>query len=120
VAIGVRERAYRARFDEIFTPAELKRIIAAFQSKYGKVEYEENTPIRGSLVICDRAIYAVAAAFASIFLYIGLRFSWSIALATVAPIFQDILIVSAIFLCSNSRLTLRISLPADHRGVLPE
>ncbi len=99
VAIGGNKNEHiAARFDEILQPAELKRIIAAFQSKYGK------SGIRGkhrrSSVARDfatRAIYAVAAAFVSIFLYIGLRFSWSIALATVVPIFQDILIVSAIF-----------------------
>lgn len=87
-----------ARFDEILKPEELKRIISAFQSSYTKVEYEENTAdpaIAHDFV--TRAIYAVLAAFASILLFIGLRFSWSIALATVVPIFHDILIVSAIF-----------------------
>ena len=99
VAIGGKENEHiAARFDEILQPAELKRIIAAFQSKYAKVEYEENTADPGiARDFATRAIYAVAAAFASIFLYIGLRFSWSIALATVVPIFHDILIVSAIF-----------------------
>ncbi len=99
VAIGGKENEHiAARFDEILQPAELKRIIAAFQSKYGKVEYEENTADPGvARDFATRAIYAVAAAFVSIFLYIGLRFSWSIALATVVPILQDILIVSAIF-----------------------
>ena len=87
-----------ARFDEILKPEELKRIIAAFQSSYTKVEYEENTADPAiAHEFATKAIYAVAAAFVSILLFIGLRFSWSIALATVVPIFHDILIVSAIF-----------------------
>ena len=99
VAIGGKNNEHiAARFDEILQPAELKRIIAAFQSTYRKVEYEENTADPGvARDFATRAIYAVVAAFASIALYIGLRFSWSIALATVAPIFHDILIVSALF-----------------------
>jgi preprotein translocase SecF subunit len=99
VAIGGKGNEHiAARFDEILQPAELKRIIAAFQAKYQKVEYEENTADPGvAHDFATRAIYAVAAAFVSILLYIGLRFSWSIALATLAPIFHDILIVSAIF-----------------------
>jgi len=99
VAIGGKnEEHIAARFDQILQPVELKRIIAAFQSTYGKVEYEENTANPGvARDFATRAIYAVIAAFVSIALYIGFRFSWSIALATIVPIFQDILVVSAIF-----------------------
>jgi len=99
VAIGGKENAHiAARFDEILQPAALKQIIGAFQSSYSKVEYEENTADPGvAHDFATRAIYAVVAAFFSILLYIGLRFSWPIALATVAPIFHDILMVSALF-----------------------
>ena len=99
VAIGGKNNEHiAARFDEILQPVELKRIIAAFQSTYRKVEYEENTADPGvARDFATRAIYAVIAAFVSITLYIGFRFSWSIALATVMPIFHDILLVSAIF-----------------------
>ena len=98
-AVGGKERAYRARFDEILQPAELQRIIAAFQATYCKVsKYEENTADPAvARDFATRAIYAVAPAFVSILLFIGLRFSWSIALATVVPILHDILIVSALF-----------------------
>ena len=99
VAVGGKDNEHvAARFDEILKPAELKRIISAFQSTYRKVEYEENTADPGiARDFATRAIYAIIAAFASITLYIGFRFSWSIALATAVPILQDILVVSAIF-----------------------
>ena len=99
VAVGGAQNSHIAvRFDEVLKPAELKQVISAFQGKYSSVEYEENTADPGvARDFAHRAIYAVLAAFASIALYIGLRFSWSIALATVLPIVQDILIVSAIF-----------------------
>jgi len=99
VAIGGKNNEHiAARFDGIVKPAELKQLIAAFQSTYRKVEYEENTADPGvARDFATRALYAVMAAFASITLYIGFRFSWSIALATVVPIFLDILLVSAIF-----------------------
>ncbi len=99
VAIGGKNNEHiAARFDGIVKPAELKQIIAAFQATYHTVEYEENTADPGvARDFATRALYAVIAAFASITLYIGFRFSWSIALATVAPIFLDILLVSAIF-----------------------
>ncbi len=99
VAIGGKDNTHiAARFDAIVKPAELKRIISAFQSHYRRVEYEENTADPGvARDFATRAIYAIVAAFTSILLYIGFRFSWSIALATVAPIVHDVLIVSAMF-----------------------
>jgi preprotein translocase SecF subunit len=99
VAVGGAENKHIAvRFDEVLKPTDLKQIIAAFKGKYQSVEYEENTADPGvARDFATRAIYAVIAAFASIALYIGLRFSWAIALATLLPIVQDILIVSAIF-----------------------
>ena len=99
VAIGGNGNEHiAARFDEILKPEQLKDVIAAFRSTYGKVEYEENTADPGvARDFATRSIYAVAAAFASILIYIGLRFSWAIALATVVPILHDMMIVSAIF-----------------------
>ncbi|MCP1445460.1 preprotein translocase SecF subunit [Pseudomonas sp. GGS8] len=99
VAVGGAQNQHIAvRFDEVLKPADLKQIIAAFKGKYQTVEYEENTADPGvARDFATRAIYAVIAAFASIAIYIGLRFSWAIALATLLPIIQDILIVSAIF-----------------------
>ena len=99
VAVGGAQNQHIAvRFDEVLKPADLKQIIAAFKGKYQSVEYEENTADPGvARDFATRAIYAVIAAFASIAIYIGLRFSWAIALATLLPIVQDILIVSAIF-----------------------
>jgi preprotein translocase SecF subunit len=99
VAVGGAQNQHIAvRFDEVLKPAELKQIISAFKGKYQSVEYEENTADPGvARDFATRAIYAVIAAFASIAIYIGLRFSWAIALATLLPIVQDILIVSAIF-----------------------
>lgn len=100
VAIGGKNNEHiAARFDEILKPAELKKIIGAFQVKYGDhVVYEENTADPGvAREFALHAIYAVVAAFISIALYIGFRFSWSIAFATVVPIFHDIALVSAIF-----------------------
>jgi preprotein translocase SecF subunit len=99
VAVGGAQNQHIAvRFDEVLKPADLKQIITAFKGKYQTVEYEENTADPGvARDFATRAIYAVIAAFASIAIYIGLRFSWAIALATLLPIVQDILIVSAIF-----------------------
>ncbi|GLK90780.1 protein translocase subunit SecF [Pseudomonas turukhanskensis] len=99
VAVGGAQNTHIAvRFDEVLKPAELKQVITAFQGKYHSVEYEENTADPGvARDFAHRAIYAVFAAFLSIAVYIGLRFSWAIALATLLPIVQDILIVSAIF-----------------------
>jgi preprotein translocase SecF subunit len=99
VAIGGKNDEHIAtRFDEILKPEALKRIIGAFKSQYTHVEYEENTADPGvAHEFVVRAIYAVLAAFAGIALYIGLRFSWAIALATVAPILHDLLAVTALF-----------------------
>lgn len=99
VAIGGEKNDHiAARFDEILKPESLKSIIAAFQSHYTKVEYEENTADPGvAREFARRAVYAVIAAFLAIALYIGWRFSWSIAVATVLPIAHDVLLVSAIF-----------------------
>jgi preprotein translocase SecF subunit len=100
VAIGGKDNEHiAARFDEILKPIELKAIIGAFQAKYGEhVVYEENTADPGvAREFALHAIYAIVAAFLSIALYIGLRFSWSIAFATVVPIIHDVLLVSAIF-----------------------
>ncbi|MEB0005128.1 MULTISPECIES: protein translocase subunit SecF [unclassified Pseudomonas] len=95
---GAQNEHIAARFDEVLKPAELKQVISAFQAKYQKVEYEENTADPGiARDFATRAIYAVLAAFISITLYIGLRFSWAIAVATVLPIILDLLFVSAVF-----------------------
>lgn len=95
---GTQNEHIAARFDEVLKPAELKQVISAFQTKYQKVEYEENTADPGiARDFATRAIYAVLAAFISITLYIGLRFSWAIAVATVLPIILDLLFVSAVF-----------------------
>ncbi|MHC8333650.1 protein translocase subunit SecF [Pseudomonas sp. LB3P25] len=95
---GAQNQHIAVRFDEVLKPADLKQIITAFKGQYQSVEYEENTADPGvARDFATRAIYAVIAAFASIAIYIGLRFSWAIALATLLPIVQDILIVSAVF-----------------------
>ncbi len=100
VAIGGKDEDHiAARFDEVLKPADLKAIISAFKGKYGdQVVYEENTADPGvAREFATHALFAVLAAFASIALYIGVRFSWPIAIATVVPIFHDVLLVSAVF-----------------------
>ncbi|SDI18836.1 protein translocase subunit SecF [Pseudomonas panipatensis] len=95
---GARNEHIAARFDEVLKPGELKAIISAFQRQYQKVEYEENTADPGvARAFASHALYAMLAAFASILIYIGLRFSWSVALAATLPIVLDILLVSALF-----------------------
>jgi protein-export SecD/SecF family membrane protein len=60
--------------------------------------YEENTADPGvARDFAVKAIYAILAACISIVMYIGVRFSWSAALAILVSIIHDILIVSAIF-----------------------
>lgn len=87
-----------ARFDEVLKPAELKAIIGAFQQRYSKVEYEENTADPGvARDFANRALLAIVIALLSISLYLSLRFNWCMALATCVPIVLDILLVSAIF-----------------------
>ncbi|MEI6834698.1 MAG: protein translocase subunit SecF [bacterium] len=100
VAIGGKNNEHiAARFDEILKPADLNKIIEAFKAKYdNKVVYEENTADPGvAQQFAKRAIYALVAAFLSIFLFIGIRFSWPIAVATIIPIAHDTMLVSAIF-----------------------
>ncbi|MEI8026712.1 MAG: protein translocase subunit SecF [Pseudomonadota bacterium] len=100
VAIGGESNGHiAARFDEILKPADLNKIIEAFKTKYeNKVVYEENTADPGvAQQFARRAVYALVAAFLSIFLFIGFRFSWPIAFATIVPIAHDTMLVSAIF-----------------------
>lgn len=99
VSIGGKNNQHIAvRFDEILKPNELQKIISAFQAKYGNIVYEENTADPGvARDFAIKAIYAILAACLSILIYIGIRFSWSAALAIIASIIHDILIVSAIF-----------------------
>lgn len=99
LAVGGKQGEHiAARFDEVLKPEALKPIIAAFQAKYAKVEYEENTADPGvARQFADHSIYAMLAAFASILVYVGLRFSWSMAVATTLPIVLDLLLVSALF-----------------------
>jgi len=100
VAIGGQgHRHVAARFDETLKPVALRKIIDAFKARFGdKIVYEENTADPGvARQFATHAIFAVLAAFASIALYIGWRFSWSIAIATVVPIIHDVLLVSAFF-----------------------
>jgi preprotein translocase SecF subunit len=87
-----------ARFDEVLKPAELQAIISAFQQQYRTVEYEENTADPGvARDFANRALLAICAALLSICLFLSLRFTWRMAVATSLPIVLDILLVSAIF-----------------------
>lgn len=96
---GNRNNHIAARFDEILKPEELNTIIAAFKTRYGpKVEYEENTADPGtSREFALKAGYAILVACGGILLFIGLRFSWAMALTTFVTLIHDMLIVSAIF-----------------------
>lgn len=88
-----------ARFDQILKPAELQQIMTAFQAAYGQgVAYEENTADPGvARAFAEHAVYALLAACAGIVLYIGVRFAWSIGLATLLSIIHDLLLVTALF-----------------------
>jgi preprotein translocase SecF subunit len=95
---GAQSTHIAARFDEVLKPAELKAIISAYQQQYRKVEYEENTADPGvARDFANRALLAIVIALLSITLFLSLRFSWRMALATSLPIVLDILLVSAIF-----------------------
>ena len=99
VSIGGKNNQHIAvRFDEVLKSNDLQKIISAFQAKYANVVYEENTADPGvARDFAVKAIYAILAACLSIVMYIGIRFSWSAALAILVSIIHDILIVSAIF-----------------------
>ncbi len=96
---GNNDQHIAVRFDALLKPEQLNRIISAFRSHYGAgVNYEENTADPG--VARDfslRAIYAICAASLAVAIFIGWRFSWPIALATLASIIQDLFLVCAIF-----------------------
>lgn len=95
---GAHSEHIAARFDEVLKPEALKPIITAFQARYSKVEYEENTADPGvARDFATHSIYAILAAFASIALYIAVRFGTSAALATLLAIILDTLLVTAIF-----------------------
>jgi preprotein translocase SecF subunit len=95
---GAQSTHIAARFDEVLKPAELKAIISAYQLQYSKVDYEENTADPGvARDFANRALLAIVIALLSITLFLSLRFSWRMALATSVPIVLDILLVSAIF-----------------------
>ena len=95
---GAQSTHIAARFDEVLKPDQLKAIISAYQQQYSKVEYEENTADPGvARDFANRALLAIVIALLSITLFLSLRFSWRMALATSVPIVLDILLVSAIF-----------------------
>lgn len=98
-AIGGKNMTHiAARFDEILNPAALKHIIDAFKYHYHSVEYEENTADPSiARDFARHSIYAISAAFFSILIFICWRFSLHVAIATVIPIFLDVMLVSAIF-----------------------
>ncbi len=98
-----------ARFDEVVSEENVKKIEAAFKAAYGdNVSLEVNTvspDIAQELAI--KAIYGVAIASVAISIYVSIRFEWRFALAAIIAILHDAFIVISMF----SIFRLEVDLP---------
>lgn len=102
--------AVTSKFPEQLTDAQVQEIVQVFEAAYGagNITHEENTVDTAiARELGTRAMLAVAIACIGICIYVSIRFEWRFAIAAIASLLHDALIVIAIF----AIFRLEVSLP---------
>lgn len=105
---GDQQDRVSARFDTVLSQEQIQKAIEAYSAVYGKaISHEENTvdpELARELAL--KAIFAVLMASVGIIIYVGIRFEWRFAVASIVALLHDAFLVITIFSIFRLEVTL--------------